>query len=107
MHAGAHTGRSLAKPDMAVVEATLKELLLHNQGEARTAIMDNIFRLYLRVCADHPDVGARWCRLNQWFGSGFAPRMMMFKLWIVSLLRIRYGGNSFNRLKNIYSFLIR
>jgi glycosyltransferase involved in cell wall biosynthesis len=100
-------GQSNAKPNIDVVDETLNDLLLHNQREARAAIMDNISRLYLRVCADDPNVAARWCKLNQRFGPNVAPRLLMFKFWIVRLLRIRYGSNSFNRLKKVHSFLIR
>lgn len=99
-------GRTHAKPNMDDVEATLKELLLYNHGEARKAILDNIFRLYIRLCADQPDISARWCRMNHRFGSGLA-RGRMFKLWIIGLFRIRYGNNAFNHLKSIYSFISR
>lgn len=97
---------SSAKPDMNAVDATMASLLRRNHGEARTALMDNLFRFYLRVGANYPDVGARWASLNRQYGSGF-PLGTKFKFWIVRFLRIRYGDNLFARMKKVYSFLFR
>ena len=97
---------SCAKSDMNAVDATMESLLRRNKGEARTAIMDNLSRFYLRVGADYPDVGARWARLNRQFGAGFALGTR-FKFWTVRFFRIRYGSDFFNRMKKLYSFLLR
>ncbi len=97
---------SNAKSDMNVVDATLEKLLRRNQGEAKTAIMDNLTRFYLRMSADYPDVAARWSRLNQHFDSS-SSLWIRFKMWIVHVLRIRYGHSFFNRIAKMYAFLIR
>lgn len=97
---------SSAMPDMNAVDATMESLLRWNLGEARSSILDNLSRFYLRVGADYPDVGARWARLNGQYGAGFALGTM-FKFWIVRFIGIRYGDDLFNRMKKVYSFLFR
>lgn len=97
---------SCAKLDLNLVDATMESLLGRNEGEARTAIMDNLSRFYMRVGADYPDLGARWARLNRQFGAGFALGTR-FKFWTVRFFRIRYRSDFFNRMKKLYSFLLR
>lgn len=96
----------LVRPDMDAVDAAFAILLQQNHGEARKAVMNNISRLYLKVAADHPDIAARWDRLNRQFvlERDVGTRLMF---WFVRLFKIRYGGNSSRYLKKIYNFVVR
>jgi glycosyltransferase involved in cell wall biosynthesis len=97
---------SCEKLDLNLVDATMESLLRRSEGEARTAIMDNLSLFYMRVGADYPDLGARWARLNRQFGSGFALGTRC-KFWFARFFRVRYGSDLFNCMKKLYSFLSR
>lgn len=97
---------SSGRPDMNAVDAIMENLLQRTHGEARTAVMDNLSRFYLRVAADYPDVGRRWASLNRQYGAGLSLGTR-FKFWIVRFLRLRYGDNVFLRMKKVYSFIFR
>ncbi len=85
-------------PNMNNVDSAFIELLQHNRGEARATIFDHATRLYFRAAADCPDVSARWGKLNQRFGEGFALGTKL-KLWLLRAFRIHSDSAIFSRLK--------
>jgi hypothetical protein len=95
-----------AMPEMDVVDATFGMLLQKNHGEAKKAVMSNIFRLYLKVAANQSDIAARWDRLNRQsaLGRGIGMKLMF---WFVRLFKIHYGDNSSSFLKKMHNFLVR
>lgn len=88
------------KSNMDDVDSALNELLQRNVGEARATIFDHVTRLYFRAAVNCPNAAARWGKLNQKFGDGFALGTKL-KLWFLSMLRIRPDSLLFKIMKNI------
>lgn len=97
---------SSRRPEMDIVDAVMERLLRANHGEARLAMLDNVSRFYLRVAGNVPDAGARWSRLQHAHGSGVTV-LDRIKMWVATVVGIRYGGTLFDFVKKMHSYIFR
>ena len=92
--------KSPPKISMDKVERAIISLLEQTQGEARRTIFDQATRLYFRAAADCEDIVARWGRMNNKFGCGFA-LSVRGKLFFLNILHLTPDGKFFEKLKGI------
>lgn len=92
--------------NLDIAESALLELLSCHQGEARRAILDNIYRFYLRALTDHPDINNRWTLINRKYGQHL-PIYLSWQIWVIKRFSIHPGTKIYSYVKKIYLFLTR
>ena len=93
-----------ATPNMDMANISFEKLLMLSSGEARVALVGNISRLYLKVATSCPNIKEKWKNLDDKFDLN-GSLGVKFKLWIISLFKMKQDGKPFILLKKIYIFL--
>ncbi len=86
---------------MDQVDSAFQALLEHSQGESRATVLDHMTRLYFRAASNCPDIALRWHKLNKAYGTKFEISTI-FKLWLLSVLKVNSNSKTFSYFKKIY-----
>lgn len=97
---------SVKSGNLDLVNAMLHELISSHSNEARKAILDNTYRIFLRMAPHYPKVEQKWMGIQQLFGTGSLSNTR----WKLKLAKHIPRNNRFlpySVIKKIYFFLLR